>query len=39
MKYRKKLSRGASKHLFHKTAGATQSINLMTTPMRGGYRL
>ena len=38
MAYRHKISRKASRHLFHKSAGATQSVNLMSSPMRGGYR-
>lgn len=38
MAYRHKLSRRSSKRSFSRSAGATQSINLMTNPMRGGYR-
>jgi hypothetical protein len=38
MKYRKKMSRGASKRLFTRTALRTKPVNY-AMPMRGGIRL
>lgn len=38
MSYRKKMSRRGSKRSFARSAGVTQSVNLMANPMRGGYR-
>ena len=38
MAYRRKLSRRSSRKSFARSAGATQSVNLMANPMRGGYR-
>ena len=38
MAKRYKLSRRQSKRSFAHTAGATQSVNLQTAPMRGGFR-
>jgi hypothetical protein len=39
MKYRKKMSRRRSKKSFTKGAMKTKKQNLMSYPMRGGYRL
>lgn len=36
---RKRMSKQASKRLFHKTSGKTRGINLSPVVMRGGYRL
>lgn len=38
MAFRKRMSRKQSRRSFRHSAGATQSINLMASPMRGGYR-
>ena len=38
MAYRHKMSRRSSKRFFAHSAGATQSVNLKASPMRGGYR-
>lgn len=39
MKTRKPLSKNKSKRLFSKTADKTKGINVVKSPMRGGYRL
>ena len=36
---RRRMSRKGSKRLFSKTANRTHKKNIMSGPMRGGYRL